>query len=222
MKIEAVIFDLDGTLIDNNTYHLEAWKKYLKNIGREVTEEEYRKNFNGRTNKDVVEYIHGRPMTKEEAEPYYLEKETLYRKIYEHDIEPVPGLLDFLKDLYEKKIPMAIATSGIQVNIDFMFEHIPIKHYFNTVINSTHIKKGKPDPEIYLRAAEELKARHENCIVFEDALVGIQSAKEAGMKVVALTTTHTEAELAGADLVIKDYRGIDVMKLEQMDWKYGN
>lgn len=216
MNPEAVIFDLDGTLIDNNAFHLKAWKQYLKNIGREVTEEEYREYFNGRTNKDVVEYIHQRPMTTEEAAPYFLAKEQLYRELYQPFIKPVEGLIPFLEELEHHHIPMAIATSGITVNINFMFEHIPLKRFFKTVIHSAHIKKGKPSPEIFLKAAEELHVNPSNCIVFEDAIVGLEAAKAAGMKVIALTTTHTPEELKGADKVIKDYTEISFNDLQQL------
>ena len=216
MKVEAVIFDLDGTLIDNNPYHLKAWKQYLLNMGREVSEDEYKANFNGRTNKDVVEYIHQRKMTDEEAAPYYLAKEQLYREIYQPYIKPVPGLLPFLEELDQHHIPMAIATSGILPNINYTFEHIPIKQYFKEVIYSAHIRKGKPDPEIYKRTAEALKVNPSNCVVFEDAIVGIQAAKGAGMKVIAVTTTHTAEELYEADKVIKDYTEVNVAMLQTL------
>ena len=100
---------------------------------------------------------------------------------------------------------MAIATSGIQVNIDFMFSHIPIEQYFKVVVNSVHIKAGKPDPEIYFKTAELLNVIPERCLVFEDAVVGVQAAKGAGMKVIAITTTHTSEELKEADMIIADY-----------------
>lgn len=216
MALQAVIFDLDGTLIDNNPYHIKAWKEYLKRNGRELTEEEYRSNFNGRTNLDVVEYLHGRKMSNEEAAPYYLEKEAMYRELYQPFIAPVPGLLEFLEQLQLHHIPMAIATSGITVNIEFMFDHLPIRKYFKEVIHSAHIKKGKPDPEIYIRSAEKLGVDPSGCIAFEDALVGIKSAKDAGMKVIALTTTHTVKELSEADVVIENYTQINVQLLENL------
>jgi beta-phosphoglucomutase family hydrolase len=201
----AVIFDLDGTLIDNNSFHLKSWIEYLKNIGRNISEEEYNLNFNGRTNKDVIQYVFNREMTEEEILKYSLEKEAVYRKIYQQFIKPINGLIQFLDILKSKKIPMAIATSGIQPNIDFMFENIPIKEYFQTVVNSSHILKGKPDPEIYLKAASLLGIPPENCLVFEDAVVGIKSAKAAGMKVIAVATTHPKEELCEADMIVSDY-----------------
>ena len=205
MNTKAVIFDLDGTLIDNNAYHLKTWKKYLENLGIDISEEAYRKNINGRTNKDALEYIYNRKMSAEEAMGFALEKEALYREIYKPDIKPVDGLLEMLEVLYNKNIPMAIATSGIQVNIDFMFEHIPLKKYFNEVVNSSHISKGKPDPEIYFKAASLLNVPTENCLVFEDAVVGLNAAHAAGMKVVAITTTQSAEELKDAEMIIKNF-----------------
>ena len=216
MSLAAAIFDLDGTLIDNNPYHIKAWKEYLKRMGRELSDEEYKINFNGRTNRDVVEYLHGRKMTDEEAAPYYLEKEAMYRELYQPYINPIPGLIDLLKELKSNDIPMAIATSGITVNIEFMFNHLPIREYFKEFIHSSHIKKGKPDPEIYLKSAEKLRVDPSECVAFEDALVGIKSAKGAGMKVIALTTTHTKKELSSADLVIKNYTEVNIDKMKEL------
>ena len=205
MNSKAAIFDLDGTLIDNNAYHLKTWRVYLEKIGIEISEDAYRKNINGRTNKDALEYIYNKKMTPEEAMVYALEKEAMYRGIYKADIKPVNGLIELLEVLYNRNIPMAIATSGIQVNIDFMFEHIPIKKYFKEVVNSSHISKGKPDPEIYLKTASLLNMPAENCLVFEDAVVGVNAAHAAGMKVIAITTTQSAEELKNAEMIIKDF-----------------
>lgn len=208
MEVKAAIFDLDGTLIDNNAFHLQTWKLYLKKAGIDISEENYRKHINGRTNKDALEYIYNRKMTADEAMHYALEKEALYREIYQPHIKPVAGLTALLESFHNRNIPMAIATSGIQVNIDFMFEHIPIRNYFSIIVNSAHISKGKPDPEIYTKTATLLQVPPANCLVFEDAAVGVQSAKAAGMNVIALTTTQSASELSQADLVIPDFSAL--------------
>jgi beta-phosphoglucomutase family hydrolase len=205
-NIKAVIFDLDGTLIDNNSFHRQTWEKYLEKIGKKISEEEFNANLNGRTNEDAIKYIFGKDISSEESLKHTLDKEALYREIYKPFIKPVAGLIDFLEKLKSKNIPMAIATSGIQPNIDFMFENIPIKKYFETVVNSSHIKKGKPDPEIYLKVASLLNILPKNCLVFEDAAVGIKSAKAAGMKVIAVATTQPKEELAEADMIVEDYK----------------
>lgn len=204
-NITAVIFDLDGTLIDNNYYHLLTWKKYLEKLEKDISPEEYNANINGRTNKNALEYIYQRKMTDEEAAPLALEKESMYREIYQPFIAPLPGLVDILEQFAERNIPMAIATSGIEVNINFMFSNIPIRAYFKYIVNSSHITKGKPDPEIYLKTSELLGVTPTNCLVFEDAVVGIESAKAAGMNVIAISTTHERTELKNADFVIDSY-----------------
>lgn len=204
--VKAVIFDLDGTMLDNNEYHLKTWKHYLKEEGIDISDENYNAHINGRTNKDAIEYIYGRKMNDAEAMEYTLEKEAIYRELYQPFIKPVEGLIPFLELLERKEIPIGIATSGIQVNIDFMFEHIPIKQYFKVIVNSAHIKKGKPHPEIYLKTASLLNIAPENCLVFEDAAVGIQSAKSAGMNVIAIDTTQPHHELKQADRIIHDFR----------------
>jgi beta-phosphoglucomutase len=205
MNLKAAIFDLDGTLIDNNAYHLQSWIAYLKNKNREISEEEYKANVNGRTNKDVIEYIYNRKMDDAEAMVYAQQKEAIYREMYQPHITPVPGLLSLLQKLKELRIPMAIATSGIQVNIDFMFDNIPIRSYFDVIVNSSHISRGKPDPEIYLKTAELLQVTPADCLVFEDAVVGINAARAAGMKVIGVLTTHSKEELATADALIRDF-----------------
>ena len=206
--IKAAIFDLDGTMLDNNPYHLNAWKKYLEDKGRKISDEEYNANINGRTNKDVIRYLFGSGLNDEETLNYSLEKEAVYRELYLADIKPVNGLIDLLKFFQDRKIPMAIATSGIQVNIDFMFEHIPVRKYFQAVVNSSHIRMGKPDPEIFLKAAKELGIPAIHCLVFEDSVVGVTAAHAAGMKVVALSTTQSGSELRNADLTVKDFASL--------------
>ncbi len=203
--IRAAIFDLDGTILDNNSYHLRSWLEYLSEKHIEISEEEFGKNISGRTNKDAVEYIFGRKMSDEEAMHYTLEKEAVYRKLYAPYIQPVKGLIDLLDFFHERRIKMAIATSGIQPNIDFMFDHLPIKKYFDAVVNSAHITHGKPEPEIYLTTARRIGVEPARCIVFEDSFPGIASGQSAGMYVVAITTTHTRRELSVADTVIDDF-----------------
>lgn len=213
----AVAFDLDGTLIDNNQFHFITWQEFYRKRNRELTLDEYKACFNGRTMTDCVKYVFQQPdMPAEEIERYTNEKESLYREIYAAHIKPISGLLALLELLDQEQIPMVIATSGIQDNIDFMFSHIPLKRYFKRVIKGSDITHGKPHPEMYQLAAKELELPAEKCIAFEDATVGITSASGAGMKVVALTTTHTPEELTGADWIIKDYEGIRMEQLQQL------
>jgi beta-phosphoglucomutase len=213
---EAVIFDLDGTLIDNNPYHIEAWKIFYNKIGKPFSKEEYTQNINGRINSDIFNYIFNTILSPEEIDLYSTEKEALYRELYKPYIKPINGLINFLDELEKEKIPKAIATSGLLPNINFMFEHVPIKKYYSDVIDASQISKGKPHPEIFLKAAASVNAEPKNCVAFEDSVAGIRSAKAAGMKVIALTTTHTAEEIHEADFIIKDYTEISLTKLREL------
>ena len=204
-NIKAAIFDLDGTIVDNNAFHLKTWEKYLAVKNLSISEENYRRYINGRTNKDAIEYLYKRPMSDEEAMTYALEKEAMYRELYAPHIKPLKGLIEWLEALKRQEIKIGMATSGIPINIDFLFEHIPIRHYFDTVIHSGHISKGKPDPEIYLKAAAALGIKPQQCMAFEDAAVGVTSAKAAGMMVLAVTTTQTDEELWQADFISTNF-----------------
>lgn len=213
LKKIGIAFDLDGTLVDNNLYHIESWKVFYKKRGWELTNELYNQHFNGKTNKDVLEFIYGSELSNDLITQLTNEKESLYREIYASKIKPIAGLINLLDMLKTDNIEMVMATSGIPDNIEFLFNHIPIKHYFKDVLNFTHIKKGKPDPEIYLLAAEKLNVPPSNCIAFEDALAGIESARSAGFKVIAITTTHKKEELKLADMVIDNYTQINLQTL---------
>ena len=201
----GIAFDLDGTMIDNNEYHILSWQEFYKRRNRTFTSEEFVAHFNGKTNADVLKYVFHPNLTPEENKQYTEEKEAIYRDIYAAHIHLVNGLISLLETLYNAEIPMVIATSGIPVNISFMFDHIPVRHFFKAVINSTHITHGKPHPEIYEIAAKELEIPPSRCIAFEDSVSGVLSAKQAGFAVIALTTTHKAEELDQADLIVKDF-----------------
>ena len=216
MFSEAVIFDLDGTLIDNNAYYIEAWKIFYDKIGKPFSKEEYTNNINGRINRDIFNYVFNTILSNELIDEYSNEKEAMYRDLYQPHIEPINGLINFLDELEKENIPTAIATSGLVPNINFMFEHVPVKKYFAGVIDASQVSNGKPHPEIFLKAADSVKVNPEQCVAFEDSIAGVHSAKAAGMKVVALTTTHTAEEVKEADLIIKDYTEISLTMLHKL------
>ncbi|MEP6512518.1 MAG: HAD family phosphatase [Parafilimonas sp.] len=216
MKPQGIIFDLDGTLIDNNAYHIEAWKVFYAKMRLEFSIDEYKNKINGRISKAIFPYVLNKELSDDEINLYDDEKESLYRQLYAPHIKPVAGLINFLEQLHKEDYPMAVATSGLPPNIDFMFENIDIKKYFQAIINASTITTGKPHPEIFLKAAEALHVNPKKCIAFEDSVAGIRSAKAAGMKVVALTTTHTAEDVQEADLIINDYTEITPEQLVQL------
>ena len=217
MKTLALIFDMDGVIVDNHRYHLQSWLSFFKQHAILMTEAEYKQKVNGRVMESILPNLLGRPLSKEEILSLGEQKEAEYRKLYRPSIRPTPGLVTFLKELRRKDIPCAIATSAPTVNVDFTMEHTGLRTYFSAIVDDTMVTEGKPSPEVYLKSAERLGMSPDRCVVFEDAILGIQAGKNAGMSVVGVATTHSRAELhaTDADYVVDDFRGLTVKTLQQ-------
>jgi len=208
----AVIFDMDGVIIENSEYHKRAWDKFAEKYGKELTEEERKYHIYGTTNKTALKYILKRELTSGELNMYGAEKEEIYREIYRPYIKTTDNLIDFLDMLRGNNIDIGIATSAGKENVDFIMNNLGIQWYFKKIIDADQIEKGKPNPEIYLKAAEELGYIPAKCIAIEDTVSGIIAGKNAGMKVIAITTTHLREELEEADLVIDNFNELDDMR----------
>ena len=213
---EAIIFDMDGTLMNNNPYHFKAWQAFYEKYKRSFTLDDYRTQISGHTSVDIFQKFFGKIMTPEEITTHANEKNLLYRELYKPYIKPLDGLINFLKTIQAAGIPMAIATSGSPANVRFMFENIPIEQYFNHVIDASDVIKSKPDPEIFLKAAKSVGADPAKCVAFEDSFAGIASAKAAGMKVIGVATMEKREEMTDTDLVIDDYTQINLKIIESL------
>lgn len=211
----AVIFDMDGVLVNNYEYHRRAWEMFLQMHNIPVTGN-FKSGIFGGTNPEHLEYFFGRKLSTLEFNEFEESKESIYRTIYEPHIKPVNGLIPFLTCLQEWLIPLALATSSPRINVDFVLEKTGTRKFFNAILDSSSVVKGKPDPEIYLKAAGELNYQPKHCIVFEDSLNGIMAAKRAGAKVIALTTTHLANDLPRVELIIEDYTDLKIQDLENI------
>ncbi len=215
MKQIAIIFDMDGVIVDNHHYHLKSWLSFFDKYHISMSEEEYKKQINGRTMEEILPKLMNRELSPAEITRYGEEKEALYRALYQDSIAPTPGLQAFLLELEEKRIPKAVATSAPPVNVKFTLENTQLASLFPVVVDDTMVSRGKPDPEVYLTTAKKLDIPPSQCVVFEDALLGIQAGKRAGMKVVGVATTHTRQELEAteADLIINNFEALHLHKL---------
>jgi beta-phosphoglucomutase len=203
----AVIFDMDGVIVDNMEYHKKAWGVFLKKYAPDVELEEFSRHF-GKVNKDLLKIVFKKEFSAREEALFGEEKEAIYRKIYADHIVPTAGLVDFLSTLKKNEVKTAVATAAPRVNMDFVFEKTGLRDYFDVLIDASEVTKGKPDPEIYLKAAEKLDCPPKCCLVFEDSMPGIQAAQKAGMKVIALATSHPADRLQSAKRVVKDFTEI--------------
>lgn len=208
MQPIAFIFDMDGVIVDSNPYHKIALRQFCEAHGHTLTETELREKIYGRTNKDWIPNLFG-DIDRDLAKKYADEKEALFREIYAPHIQAVPGLIEFLGALDRSQIPRAIATSAPRDNVDFTLNKTGARPFFRVILDESFVSKGKPDPEIYLKTASALDLPPAQCLVIEDSLSGVESAKAAGCRVIGITTTHSAEEFPPVDLVIGDFRGLD-------------
>jgi beta-phosphoglucomutase family hydrolase len=208
MNFQAVLFDMDGVVVDNLPYHVDAWLLFCERKGIPLTREIFYRELNGMNSKDTFEWFYKREMSRAEIEVLEDEKEFIYRDFYRDHINPAPGLLEFLKTLRAHGIKTALATSAGPGNIDFILDGLGIRDQFDAVIGGAEVRKGKPDPEIYLKAAGLVGIEPAACWVIEDSLQGIAAGQSAGMRVVGISTSHTPAELAHTDVVRPDFANL--------------
>ena len=205
MGQRAVLFDMDGVVIDNLPYHVDAWLLYCERHGIHLTREIFYKDLNGLNSKDTFEWLLKREITREEIIEMEEEKEEIYRGFYKPFLSPAPGLMDFLALLKANGIKTALGTSAGPGNIDFILDGLGIRAVFDAVIGGAEVTKGKPDPEIYVRAAGLVHVSPEDCWVIEDSLQGIEAGLSAGMKVVGMTTSHSPDELSHTHITSPDF-----------------
>lgn len=212
MNSFAVIFDMDGVIIDSNPFHKISLRQFCAQHGYHLSDEELLNKIYGRTNNDWIRNLFG-DLPKEKILDLGEEKEALFRELYKGEIKPLAGLEDFLKLLEVQKIAKAIGTSAPRSNVDFCLTSTRLEKYFDIILDQSDVEHGKPNPEIYLKVAKRIGFDPEQCIVFEDSLSGVEAAQRAGSKVVGVTTTHSHEELANTDFVIDDFTGLTPEKL---------
>lgn len=212
----AVIFDMDGTLVDNMEYHQSAWTRFLKRFNIEITADYYRMKLFGRPSREILNEVLKKEHSPDEARSLAVEKEKLYRDIYKDNVAPLSGLIDFLDDLLLNEAKLAVATSAPTENLKFIFGELDLHKYFHASLDATAVSKNKPDPEIYLRASEMLNVAPSDCIVFEDSVSGAEAAHRAGMKVIGVNVSDRDRIKRFTGEIIKDYSGMSFKKLTSL------
>lgn len=217
--IKGVIFDMDGVLVNNMAVHFEAFAAMAERYNLSSEQEMDFSHLNGRGNDDIINALFPQHIVaKKGVEALAAEKEALYREIYAPKIRPTEGLCDLLKEFAANDICCAVGSSGPRVNVEFVLERCNIAPYFSVAISGDMVTKCKPDPEIFLTAAERLGLKPEECLVFEDAISGIRAAQAAGMKVIALTSSHSLEQLQEAtpERIIEDFRAITLSDIREL------
>ena len=209
----GAIFDWDGVIIDSARLHEQSWHRLAGELGKTIAPQSFMRGF-GMKSARILEEIHRWATEPEEVARLTNRKEALYREIVaQSEIAPLPGVAEWIRRLQEAGVPCAVASSTQRLNIDAVLERIGLQQAFRAIVSAEDVVHGKPHPEVFEKAAERLGIACERCVVFEDAHVGIEAAHAAGMKVIAVATTHPGEQLTAADLVV---RQLDELTVEQV------
>ena len=205
----ALIFDLNGTMINDMDFHLRAWTEILnEDLKAGLSPEQVRKQMYGKNSELLVRVFGDKRFTEDEMEYWSVEKEKRYQRAYRPHMQLIPGLGDLLKKAFAYNIPMGIGSAAIPFNIDFILDQLDIRKYFSAVVSADDVQVSKPDPETFLKAAELLHTAPAHCLVFEDAPKGVEAAANADIPCVVLTTMHSRSEFPGGPHIaafIRDY-----------------
>ncbi|WP_288373473.1 HAD family phosphatase [uncultured Algoriphagus sp.] len=202
---QAVIFDMDGVICHTNPYHSKAFRIFFEKRNVYPTEEEFAQHMYGKNNSYILSHFLGRKIEGQELLELEDEKEGLFREIYQHHVDPIPGFLEFLTILKSNNLKTGVATSAPLLNLELIAGKLNLYPHFESTFASEHVNKHKPDPEVYLKSASKLEVAPDRCVVFEDSFSGVMAAKNAGMKVVGVLSSHGKEDLPTCDLYIEDY-----------------
>ncbi len=206
---------MDGTMVDNMMVHHKAWQRKLASLGMELSLDEVKEQIHG-INEEIVARLFRDRFTPAERKQISWEKEQAYRDIFQDQLQLIPGLMEFLDELAAQQIPLAIGTAAPPENVDFVLDGLKLRERFQSVLHSGNVSKGKPDPEIFLRSAENLGLPAVDCLIFEDSVVGAETALNAGCPAVVVTTTHSPDEFAHFPHILKfidDYHNLSFEEL---------
>lgn len=213
--LRAVIFDWDGVVVDSSARHERSWEILAARRGLPLPADHFKRGF-GKKNNVIIPDL-GWASQPAEVEELAHEKEEIYRSLVrEHGIHPLPGVRELLASLQAAAIPCAIGSSTERANLDCLLDLMDLRPFFGVIVSGEEVVHGKPDPSIFLLAAQRLGADPANCLVIEDALVGIEAARRAGMPVLGVATTEPIAALSGADGSAASLEGVTVDHLRRL------
>jgi beta-phosphoglucomutase family hydrolase len=212
----AVIWDMDGVIADTAPYHFSAWRETWRKRGVDFTEEDFSRSF-GLKNDNIIRNILGEATSQSEIDTIAADKEEDFRgRVKKDNITALPGAVELMKSLNERGFKLALASSTPIENIRLLFQSLGIGTYFSAIVAGDDVKEGKPSPQCFLLAARRLEVEPVKCIVIEDAVAGVAAAKRAGMRCLAVTTTHPRASLTEADLTVDTLATVTANDMERL------
>jgi HAD superfamily hydrolase (TIGR01509 family) len=201
---------MDGVICHTNPYHSKAFKIFFEKRNLFPSEEDFMLHMYGKNNGYILSHFLGRKIEGQELLDLEDEKESLFREIYQHHVDPIPGFLEFFHGLRKESIKTGVATSAPFANLELIAGRLDLFPHLESALASEHVSKHKPDPEVYLKSAANLQVDPANCIVFEDSFSGASAGLNAGMKVVGVLSSHRKDELPECHHYIQDYRNLSI------------
>ena len=200
-KYSAFLFDLNGTVIDDMQYHINAWHRILNTLGADISLERTKEECYGK-NHELLERIFPGVYTDAEKDKMSFEKEKAYQEEFRPLLKPITGFESFLRTAHQQGIKTAIGSAAITFNIDFVLDGLRIRHLIDAIVSADDVANSKPHPETFLNCAKALNISAKNCLVFEDAPKGVEAAQAAGMDCLVITTMHQPAEFSSYKNII--------------------
>ncbi len=208
MNYKAVLFDMDGVICHTNPYHAKAFDVFFAKQNLFPTHDDYKAHMYGKSNFYIFSHFLNRKIDADELKNLEDEKESLFREIYKNEVVAINGFPIFLQQIKDAGVKVAVCTSAPKANLDLIIEKLGIANRIDVMLASEDVKAHKPNPEVYLKAAKLLQLNAQDCVVFEDSFSGATAGLNAGMKVVAVLSTHTQNELPICSNYINNYVGL--------------
>lgn len=205
---------MDGVIVDTEEFHYRSWRRLFSELGKRLTKKQFLERF-GMKSVEILRLSLGqRP--PEELTGLARRKEEYYRQEASGKVKALPGVLSTIEQLRRAGFRMALASSAPLVNINLIIDSLGMRDCFDAIVSGDEVKAGKPDPEVFLEAARRLGVPPMRCVVFEDAIAGVQAAKAAGMHCVAVTNSNPRDRLVAADVVVDSLEEIPFQRLERL------
>jgi beta-phosphoglucomutase len=215
MQQLGVIFDMDGVLVDSYHAHFESWQRLYGELGIAYSEEQFAGDF-GRTSRDILRRTMGDDLRDEQVVAWDGRKEAIYRELLRERFPAMDGAADLIQSLSADGFRLAIGSSGPPENVALAIEKLAVGAHFDATVTGADVTRGKPDPQVFLIAAERLQLPPAQCAVVEDAVHGITAAKRAGMAAIGLTGTLERHELSAADAVVDNLRQLSPERIRAL------
>lgn len=198
---KAVIWDLDGVIVDTKVFHWEAWQRLAAELGETFTEEQFLRTFGVRSDEIISSEFKG-SYSKEDLACLFDRKEYMFREAAKGRLKPLPCVAELIHELHDEGFQLAVASSALRENVVMVVRELEVAECFQAIASGEEVEKAKPDPAVFLLAATKLRVPADCCVVIEDSAQGVEAAKAAGMMCVAVTNTRSPQALRAADLVV--------------------